>query len=53
MPRDDYLRLVFKILSELYTVLKAGERITATELTAEALRIPQAYRAEIMHNLVV
>ena len=53
MPRDDYFRLVFKILSELYTALKAGERITATELTAEALRIPQAYWAEIMYNLVV
>lgn len=52
MPRDDYFRLVFKILSELYTALKAGECIDAAELTAEALRIPQAYRAEIMYNLL-
>lgn len=53
MSRDDCFRLVFMILTELYTALKTGERISATELTAEALRIPQAYRAEIMHNLVV
>ena len=37
MPRDNYFRLVFKILSVLYTALKAGERISAAELTAEAL----------------
>ena len=48
MPRDDYFRLVFKILSELYTALKAGERIDIAKLTAEALRIPQTYWAEIM-----
>lgn len=52
MPRDDYFRLVFKVLSELYTALKAGGRITATELTAEALKIPQAYWAEIVRNLL-
>ena len=52
MPRDDYFRLVFKILSGLYRALKAGERINATELTAEALKIPQAYWAEIMCNLL-
>ena len=52
MPRDDYFRIVFKILTELYTTLKAGERISATELTAEALKIPHAYWAEIMHNLL-
>ena len=52
MPRDDYFRLVFKVLSELYTALKAGECIDVTKLTAEALRIPQAYWAEIMCNLL-
>ena len=52
MPRDDYFRLVFRVLSELYTTLKAGERIDVTELTSEALRIPQAYWAEIMCNLL-
>ena len=52
MPRDDYFRIVFKILSELYTALKAGERIDVTELTAKALKIPQAYWVEIMHNLL-
>ena len=52
MPRDDYFRLVFKLLTELYTALKAGERIDVAKLTAEALRIPQAYWAEIMYNLL-
>ena len=52
MPRDDYFRLVFKVLSELYTALKAGERIDVTKLTAAALRVPQAYWVEIMHNLL-
>ena len=37
MLRDNYFRLVFKILSELYTALKVGERISVAELTAEAL----------------
>lgn len=52
MPRDDYFRLVFKILTELYTALKAGERIDVAKLTDEAFKIPQAYWAEIMHNLL-
>ena len=52
MPRDDYFRLVFKILSELYTTLKAGERIDVAKLTDEAFKIPQAYWAEIMCNLL-
>jgi len=43
---------VFKILSELYTALKAGERVDVTKLTAEALKIPQAYWAEVMCNLL-
>ena len=52
MPRDDYFRIVFKILSELYTALKAGERVDVIELTAKALKIPSAYWAEIMYNLL-
>ncbi|EEU03778.1 YjcQ protein [Eubacterium saphenum ATCC 49989] len=52
MPRDDYFRLVFKVLTELYTALRTGERIEVTKITDEALRIPQAYWAEIMHNLL-
>ena len=52
MPRDDYFRLVFKVLTELYTALKAGESVDVTELTAKALKIPQAYWAEIMYNLL-
>lgn len=52
MPHDDYFRLVFKVLSELYTALRAGERIEVTKITDEALRIPQAYWAEIMRNLL-
>lgn len=52
MLRDDYFRLVFKVLSELYTALKAGECIDVTKLTAEALRVPQAYWVEIMRNLL-
>lgn len=52
MPRDDYFRLVFKVLSELYTALKVGERIDVAKLTAEALKIPQAYWAEVMYNLL-
>lgn len=52
MPRDDYFRLVFKLLTELYTALKAGERIDVAKLTDEAFKIPQTYWAEIMCNLL-
>lgn len=50
MSRDDYFRLVFKILTELYTSLKAGENADATHISAKALKIPCGYWAEIMTN---
>ena len=52
MPRDDYFRLVFKVLSELYTALKAGEGVDVTRISASALKIPRGYWAEIMANLL-
>ena len=53
MPRDDYFRLVFKVLTELYTALKAGESVDVAHISAKALRIPYGYWAEIMANLIV
>lgn len=52
MSRDDYFRLVFKILTELYTTLRTGERVDITCISAEALKIPNNYWAEIMVNLL-
>ena len=52
MPRDDYFRLVFKILSELYTALRTGERVAITCISAEALKIPNGYWTDIMANLL-
>jgi hypothetical protein len=52
MPRDDYDRIVYVILSELYRCLKAGERIAPVELTPEALGIPEAYRDDILEELL-
>ena len=58
MPRDDYFRLVFKILSELYTALKAGERISAAELTAEVVEsavkmktVQESLKVKLQQNL--
>lgn len=53
MPRDDYFRLVFKVLTELYTALKAGESVDVTHISAKALKIPYGYWAEITANLIV
>ena len=52
MSRDDYFRLVFKILTELYAALRMGERVDITCISAEALKIPNGYWTDIMANLL-
>lgn len=52
MSRDDYFRLVFKILTELYAALRTGERVDIARISAEALKIPNGYWTDIMANLL-
>ena len=52
MPKDDYFRLVYIILRGLYSYKKEGKRIGVESLAADVLGIPEAYRNDILEEML-
>jgi hypothetical protein len=52
MAKDDYFRIVYVILRELYRCKKAGLRMDIEQLKPEALGIHESYRNDILEGLL-
>jgi hypothetical protein len=52
MPKDDYFRIVFEILKDLYVAKKKAEPVSLIEISADNLKIPQGYRDTILSEML-
>jgi hypothetical protein len=52
MPKDDYDRIVYMILKVLYADRKAGEATNPEDISAEALKVNNAYLATIFEDIL-
>ena len=52
MPKDDYFRIVFEILKDLYVAKKKAEPVNLIKISAENLKIPQGYRDTILSEML-
>ena len=52
MPKDDYFRIVFEILKDLYVAKKKAEPVNLIKISADYLRIPQGYRDTILFEIL-
>lgn len=52
MPKDDYFRIVFEILKDLYVAKKKAEPVSLIKISAENLKIPQGYRDTILSEML-
>ena len=52
MPKDDYFRIVFEILKDLYVAKKKAEPVSLIEISADNLKIPQGYRDTILAEML-
>ena len=51
MPKDDYFRIVYRLLNTLYEYMKKGLAANTEALSAKALGIEEGYRDQILVNL--
>ena len=52
MPKDDYFRIVFEILKDMYVAKKKAEPVSLIEISADNLKIPQGYRDTILSEML-
>lgn len=52
MAKDDFFRLVYIILKELYECKKQGCRVDADAISAERFGIPESYLLDILYELL-
>ena len=52
MPRDDYFRIVYEILKELYIAMKDGEPVDPIKISADSLGINQRYRDNVLGKML-
>ena len=52
MPKDDYFRVVYRILNTLYEYMKRGLAPDTGALNAAALGIEDGYRDQVLANLL-
>lgn len=51
MAKDDYMRIVYCVLTEIYETMKAGERLKMDNINHERFGIPYSYWLDIMIEL--
>ena len=52
MAKDDYFRLVYAILKELYECKKAGEKAELSSISPQRFKIPDSYWLDILCNQI-
>ena len=52
MAKDDYFKIVYVILTELYGCRKAGERVHLDDIGAERLQVNEGYLLSIFSELL-
>lgn len=52
MPKDDYFKIVYMILTVLYRYKKTNKRVDLGEIAPETLRIEESYRNTILEELL-
>lgn len=50
MANDDYFKILFLILNELYGCLKEGKRVNLNDISPSVMKIPDAYWLSIVKN---
>ena len=52
MPGDDYFKIVYLILSELYEAMKKGREVDFKSISKDYLKIPEEYLLEIWASIL-
>lgn len=52
MPKNDYFKIVYMILTVLYKYKKDNKILDLNEIAPETLKIDEAYRNEILEDLL-
>lgn len=50
MAKDDYFKILFIVLNDLYGHLKDGTRVQLDDISPETLKIPDSYWLSIVKN---
>lgn len=52
MPKNDYFKIIYMILTVLHEYKKSNKKLDLNEIAPETLRIDEAYRNEILEDLL-
>lgn len=52
MAKDDFFKIVYIILTELYETMKAGEKLDTWNISPERLQIPESYWLDIIEEML-